>query len=41
MRSEIITRLVAIVLVWLWTGICVGETSQVVMQHWFQISQLS
>jgi hypothetical protein len=36
-RSAILTGLVGIVLVWLWMGIGLGETSQVVRQHWFEI----
>jgi hypothetical protein len=35
-QSEILTRLVGIGLVWLWMGISLGETCQVVMQHWLE-----
>jgi hypothetical protein len=37
--SGILTGLVGIGLVWLWTGISLDEICQVVRQHWFEICQ--
>jgi hypothetical protein len=37
----IFTGLVGIGLVWLWMGISLGETCQVMRQHWFEIGHES
>jgi hypothetical protein len=35
--SGILTGLVGIGLIWLWIGISLGDTCQVVRQHWLEI----